>query len=143
MKSNTMLCVRNNFHKTNTFTFFTVWTHQYKYESHGLDLLIYRALNDHFTHTPTHPPAREPTVTLSFHSNTKIEPNSDLQQFIKICLTDNHYMHTSVVDISEGCIYKLSEVSRLLCNVHQQWDGDILATIQVQQGFGQTCLTCG
>lgn len=41
-------------------------------------------------------------------------------------------MHTSVVDISEGCIYELSEVSRLLCNVHQQWDSDILPTIKVQ-----------
>lgn len=53
------------------------------------------------------------------------------------------YFHTSVVDISEGRVYELSEVSGLLCYVHQQWDGDVLPTVKVQQGFRQTCLTRG
>lgn len=53
------------------------------------------------------------------------------------------YVHTSVVDISEGRIYELSEVSGLLCYVHQQWDGVVLPAVQIQQGFGQTCLTRG
>lgn len=49
---------------------------------------------------------------------------------------------TSVVDISERWIDELSEVSSLLCDVQQQWDGLVLTSVKVHQGFRQTCLTC-
>lgn len=41
------------------------------------------------------------------------------------------YFHTSVVDIPEGRIYELSEISSLLCYVHQHWDGVVLTIIKV------------
>lgn len=53
------------------------------------------------------------------------------------------YFHTSVVDVPEGRIDELSEVSGLLRYFHQQWDGVILPTVKVQQGFRQTRLTRG
>lgn len=51
--------------------------------------------------------------------------------------------HTSVVDVPEGRIDELPEVPGLLCDVHQQRDGEVLAAIEVEQGFRQTGFTCG
>lgn len=51
--------------------------------------------------------------------------------------------HTSVVDVPEGRIDELPEVPGLLCDVHQQRDGEVLTAVEVQQGFRQTCFTRG
>lgn len=53
------------------------------------------------------------------------------------------FVLTSVVDVPEGRVYELSEVSGLLRYVHQQWDGDVLPPVKVQQRFRQTSLPRG
>lgn len=51
--------------------------------------------------------------------------------------------HTSVVDVPEGRVDELPQGPGLLCDVHQQRDGDVLTPVEVQQGFRQTCFTRG
>lgn len=53
-----------------------------------------------------------------------------------------HYL-TSVVQIPKRCIYKLPEVSGLLCDIHQQRDGVVLTAVKVHQCFRQTRLPRG
>lgn len=50
---------------------------------------------------------------------------------------------TSVIDVSEGRIDEFSHVARFLSNVQQERDGVIPATIEVQQGLGETRLAGG
>ena len=50
---------------------------------------------------------------------------------------------TSIVNVSEGGVDEVAQVASLLCYVRQQGDGVVLATVQVEQGFGQTCFAGG